>query len=291
MKPPHPPNYPHLQHSQLNDPTRSWKKSQTANRISSTGAHLEHNFLRQTDILIEDYNSFFRTYSLRWRHQEIMVLKVKYLFCSWFLRINFSDLDFALKCSVVSVPRATKKSNSNFASVFSFLFRKIKANVDDWVESLRGDFSKWGAEIGKRKKWNFEWRFRHVVCSRNETKSNGLGAQFVTCVPHGFSSNFIDFLGIRHTCLSFKGYISFQRPKIEKRKKWKYAPAFWQWVKANDGQKILQQVADFVTFLATTFRLTKYVAWISVHYVQSDASVEANVTSPASSDIGASDEF
>ena len=69
VRPPHLPNYPYLQHSQVNDPKR-----QKANRFSSTHTHLEDNFLRETNILDVDYNSFFRPYSLRWRHQDILIL-------------------------------------------------------------------------------------------------------------------------------------------------------------------------------------------------------------------------
>ena len=57
--------YPLLQHSQVNDRTRPCKKSQTANRISSTHEYLWNSFLRQTNMWEVDYNSFYGTYNLR----------------------------------------------------------------------------------------------------------------------------------------------------------------------------------------------------------------------------------
>ena len=103
------PHYPRLQHSQVNDPTRPCKKSQTANQLSSTREDLGSNFIRQTIICQVDYNSFFDTYSLRWRHQYITIFKVKYSFCSYSSRKNFVHLDFSLKRSVTCVLHVTKK--------------------------------------------------------------------------------------------------------------------------------------------------------------------------------------
>ena len=156
VHPPHPPNYPRLQHSQVNDPTRPCKKSQTANQLSSTREDLGSNFIRQTIIWKVDYNSFFDRYSLRWRHQYITILKVKYSFCSYFprkifvytyslrwrhqyitifkvkysfcsysSRKNFVHLDFSLKRSVTRVLHVTIKSSDIFASIFSFEFLNI----------------------------------------------------------------------------------------------------------------------------------------------------------------------
>jgi len=125
VHPPHPPNYPRLQHSQVNDPTRPCKKSQTANQLSSTREDLGRNFIRQTIIWQVDYNSFFDTYSLRWRHQYITIFKVKYSFCSYSSRKNFVHLDFSLKRSVTRVLHVTIKSSDIFASIFSFEFLNI----------------------------------------------------------------------------------------------------------------------------------------------------------------------
>ena len=125
VHPPHPPNYPRLQHSQVNDPTRPCKKSQTANQLSSTREDLGSNFIRQTIICQVDYNSFFDTYSLRWRHQYITIFKVKYSFCSYSSRKNFVYLDFSLERSVTHVLHVTIKSSDIFASIFSFEFLNI----------------------------------------------------------------------------------------------------------------------------------------------------------------------
>ena len=125
VNPRHPPNNPRLQHSQVNDPTRPCKKSQTANRLSSTHEYLWNSFIRQTNIWELDYNSFHGTYSLRWRHQDIMILKVKYSFCLYFPRKNFVYLDLSLKRSVTCVLHVRNKSSHNFAYIFSFEFLNI----------------------------------------------------------------------------------------------------------------------------------------------------------------------
>ena len=103
------------------------------------------------------------------------------------------------------------------------------------------------------------------------------------------SSNpvFVKTFWMSHVGLfTFCGYLLLL--EIKKRKKWKCLAALWQWIKTNDERKILRQVVDFVTFLDTTFRLMKYIVWIRVHHLQSNASVQAIIIPPASSEIGAS---
>ena len=76
VHPPHPPTYPRSQQNRVNDPTRQWKKSQTENQLSLMREYLLSNSLWQTIIWKVEYNSFFTTYVLRWRHQYIKILKI-----------------------------------------------------------------------------------------------------------------------------------------------------------------------------------------------------------------------
>ena len=123
--PPASPQLPPLTAQSSQRSYEAMEKSQTANQLSSTREDLGSNFIRQTIIWQVDYNSFFDTYSLRWRHQYITIFKVKYSFCSYFSRKNFVYLDFSLKRSVTRVLHVTIKSSDIFASIFSFEFLNI----------------------------------------------------------------------------------------------------------------------------------------------------------------------